>query len=234
MKARRTSRALRFYRREKRTIGLVVAALAFILVFWWIADAVMDGTTSVFDRNVTLALQHPANPVWLKEVARDITSLGSFAVLGIALASVVGYLLLIRKPSAALFVLFAVIGGAALNSVLKTLFARARPDILPHGANVFTASFPSGHAAISAIAYLTLAALLARTTPSRRLRYYYVVIGCLLAFMVGATRVYLGVHYPTDVLAGWCIGGAWAFACWSVMARLQGEGRIDPPGQPRP
>jgi undecaprenyl-diphosphatase len=98
---------------------------------------------------------------------------------------------------------------------------------------VYTASFPSGHAAISAIAYLTLAALLARTTTSWAIRIYFIAAGVLLTFLVGLSRVYLGVHYPTDVLAGWCIGSAWALGCWAVMTRLQQRGGAEPPGEDR-
>jgi undecaprenyl-diphosphatase len=98
--------------------------------------------------------------------------------------------------------------------------------------DVYTASFPSGHAAISAVTYLTLAALLARTTASWRIRTYFIAIGVLLTFLIGLSRVYLGVHYPTDVIAGWCLGAAWALACWVVMTRLQQRGEAEPPGDP--
>jgi undecaprenyl-diphosphatase len=163
-------------------------------------------------------------------MARDITSLGSVAVLGIVSVVVVAYLLLERSRAEALLVLVAVLGGVAINSLLKIQFARPRPDLFVPAAKVFTASFPSGHAALSAITYMTLAALLARTTVDQRLRYYFVAVAVALTFMIGVSRVYLGVHYPTDVLAGWCIGSAWALICWAIMTRLQQKGQIEPPG----
>jgi len=120
-------------------------------------------------------------------------------------------------------------GGMAINSLLKIQFARPRPDLFVPAAKVFTASFPSGHAALSAITYLTLAALLASMTDSRRLRYYLMALAVTLTFLIGLSRVYLGVHYPTDILAGWCIGSAWALMCWAVMTRLQQAGTVQPP-----
>jgi undecaprenyl-diphosphatase len=162
-------------------------------------------------------------------MARDITALGSFAVLGIVLFAVAGYLLLARKRAAGWLVLAVVFGDIAVNSLLKLEFARPRPDFIAPAARVFTASFPSGHATMSAITYLTLAALLARTTASRQLRVYFITIGIMLTLLVGVSRIYLGVHYPTDVLAGWCIGSAWAMGCWAIMIRLQREGRAEPP-----
>jgi undecaprenyl-diphosphatase len=94
-------------------------------------------------------------------------------------------------------------------------------------ANVFTASFPSGHAALSAITYLTMAALLARMTASRRLRYYLMAVAATLTCLIGVSRIYLGVHYPTDILAGWCIGSAWALLCWAVLTRFLHEGTMN-------
>jgi undecaprenyl-diphosphatase len=139
------------------------------------------------------------------------------------------YLLLAKSRAAALLVLVAVLGGLAINSLLKIQFARPRPDLFVPAAKVFTASFPSGHAAYSAITYMTLAVLLARTTRCLRLRIYFVVVAVTLTFMIGVSRVYLGVHYPTDVLAGWCVGSAWALICWAIMTRLQHKGQIKPP-----
>jgi undecaprenyl-diphosphatase len=205
---------------------LVVAAL--LLAFGFIADEVMEGATLKFDRYVLFAFRSssnnfsaPVGPPWVQEMARDVTSLGSFSVLGLLLVAVVGYLLLIRKRERALLVLVAVLGGVAVNSLLKLAFGRPRQDLFAAAARVFTASFPSDHAALSAIAYMTLAALLARTIASRAVRIYLIAVAITLVILVGVSRVYLGVHYPTDILAGWCIGSAWALACWTIMTRLK-------------
>ena len=172
----------------------------------------------------------PIGPAWLPEAARDITSLGSILVLGIITLAVAVYLLLLRKHAVAWLILIAVASGIALNDLLKFLFARARPDVVTHPARVFTTSFPSGHAALSAITYLTVGALLARSQPSFTLSVYFMSLAAFLTVLIGVSRIYLGVHYPTDVLGGWCIGAAWAMGCSVIMARLQSVGQIEPPG----
>jgi undecaprenyl-diphosphatase len=226
----------RFWPAETRLLVSLLAMAALLLTFGLIADVAMEEEVSAFDRSVLLAFREdpnskePIGPHWLQGGARDITALGSFTVLGIVLVAVVGYSLLIGRRVAAWLMLGAVLGGVALNSLLKLFFARPRPVLVAPAVEVYTASFPSGHAAISAITYLTLAALLARTTASRRIRIYFIAIGMLLTFLIGLSRVYLGVHYPTDVIAGWCLGSAWALACWVVMTRLQQRGEAEPPG----
>ena len=213
---------------------LVVAAL--LLGFGLLADEVMEGATTAFDNRIILALRNannlanPIGPAWLQSMARDITALGSVVVLWIILLAVVGYLFLSGKKISAWLMLAAVLGGTAINSLLKLGFARPRPDLFIQSTKLVTASFPSGHAALSAITYLTLAALLARTTASRPVRSYFMAIGILLTLSVGFSRVYLGVHYPTDVLAGWCIGSAWALGCWAIFSIMQGHGKAEPPG----
>jgi len=144
--------------------------------------------------------------------------------------AVAGYLFLTGKPAVASFMLIAVIGGSVLNDLLKFAFARGRPDFITHSVRVFTTSFPSGHASLSAITYLTIGVLLAQSQPSTAVGLYLMALAAFLTALIGLSRVYLGVHYPTDVLAGWCFGAAWAIGCWDLMVHLQNVGRLGLPG----
>ena len=200
---------------------------ALVLAFGYIAEEILEGDLSAFDRNILIALRNPADlsdpvgPPWLEEAARDITGLGSYAVLGLIVGAVVIYLFAIRNREAALWVLVSIVGGTFLTNLLKAAFDRPRPDVVPHAVRVFTTSFPSGHAAMSAVAYLCLGALLASLHASRGMKIYFISVALVLTIAVGLTRVYLGIHYPTDVLAGWCFGAAWAILCWLIWVRLQ-------------
>ena len=158
---------------------------------------------------------------------RDLTSLGSPVVLTLVTIAVVGYLLLERKRETAVFVVLAVGGGAVLETLLKLGFARPRPELVSHLVDVNSFSFPSGHATMATITYLTLGVLLARVQDRRRMKLYLLAIAIFVALVVGISRVYLGVHWPTDVLAGWCVGAAWALACWLVATWLQRRGAIE-------
>ena len=160
-------------------------------------------------------------------VAREVTALGSTPVLtGVTLAAA-GYLALVGLRSSALLVLAAVGGGTALSSLLKLGFQRPRPELVPHTIQVYTASFPSGHAMLSAVTYLTLGALLMRVQSRWTVKAYVLALAVLTTLLVGASRVYLGVHWPTDVLAGWCIGAAWALICWLVALYLERGGPVE-------
>ena len=230
-------RILSAWRSESSLLRSVLVIAVLLITFSLIAEEVMEGEPLAFDRTVLLAFRQPSNPSVpigppsLQE-RRDVTALGSTIVLGIVLFAVVGYMFIARKRAEAWLMLGAVLGGVALNNILKFSFARPRPDLVAPAARVFTPSFPSGHATMSAITYLTLGALLAHTHASRPMRIYFMSLAALLTVLVGLSRVYLGVHYPTDVLAGWCIGTAWAMACWVLMTWLQREGRVDPPERP--
>jgi len=213
---------------ETRLFASILTIAALLLVFGLLAEEVIEGETLPFDRKLLLAVRQ-AGPPWLPEAARDISALGSTIVLGILLLAVVGYLLLTRRRAAAWLMLGAVSSGVALNSLLKFSFARPRPDLVVSVVRVFTASFPSGHATMSAITYLTLGALLARTHFEIPVRIYFMTLAGMLTVLVGLSRIYLGVHYPTDVLAGWCIGTAWAMGCWVLMTWLQRGGQVEPP-----
>jgi undecaprenyl-diphosphatase len=227
---------------QRRTIQragimpLVLTIAGLVFAFGLIAQEVVKGKTLAFDRVIMLSLRSaadpsvPIGPAWLPEAARDVTSLGSMVVLGIVTLAVVGYLLLTGRPAVAWLMLFAVAGGIVLSDLLKFAFGRARPDVVAPLARVFTTSFPSTHATLSAITYLTIGAILARSQPSSTLSLYFMSLAAFLTLLIGVSRIYLGVHYPTDVLAGWCIGAAWALGCWSIMPRWQVVDRLAPHG----
>jgi len=141
--------------------------------------------------------------------------------------TIAGFLAMTRKGFAALFVLASVVGGVLISQTMKWAYSRPRPDLVPHGAEVFTASFPSGHSMMSAVVYLTLGALLARTQTDRAVKTYVLVMAVILTVLVGVSRVYLGVHWPTDVLAGWALGGVWALICLLIMLWLQSRGQVE-------
>jgi undecaprenyl-diphosphatase len=223
----------RVARVERVTLAAVILAAAALFVFAKLADAVSAGGTRAFDERVLLALRSPGNladpvgPRWFEEMMRDFTALGSTGVLIVVVLAVTGFLAMTRKGHAALFVLVSVVGGVLISQTMKWAYARPRPELVPHGAEVFTASFPSGHSMMSAVAYLTLGALLARTQTTRAAKAYVLSVAVGLTVLVGASRVYLGVHWPTDVLAGWMLGGVWALVCWLVMVWLQERGQVE-------
>ena len=221
-------------RRERGVLIALAVAAAGIWLFAELADDVLEGDTRAFDRTLLLALRDPGDPAdalgpaWIGEMMRDVTALGSSLVLTFLTLASAGYLWLQGRGRAALLLLAAILGGFALSHGLKIGFDRPRPDLVAHGARVYTASFPSGHAMQSAITYLTLGALLARMQPKQRLKLYIIALASLLTAAVGFSRVYLGVHWPTDVLAGWAVGSAWALLCWSIALWLQRRGQIRP------
>ena len=224
------SAADRLGRRDRTELRILLGAFALLvlaLIFVNLAGEVLEGDTQAFDERVLAALRRtdnpsaPIGPAWLHSAALDITALGSATVLGLAVAAVVGFLMLQGLHRIALFVLIASAGGWVLNSVLKGLFQRARPDIVPHLREVMTLSFPSGHAMTSAAVYLTLGALLMRVSERRATKFYCIAVAMLATLLIGVSRVYLGVHYPTDVLAGWMVGLSWALACWIAERLLE-------------
>ncbi len=217
---------------------LLLSLLVIVAGIWGfisLADHVQEGRTQVFDERVLLAVRRPDNlaqpvgPAWLPEMGRDITALGGFAILALATVAVVGFLWLSRKFGLMSFVLLATLGGLGLSSLLKAAFARPRPSIVPHLSDAFTSSFPSGHSLMSAVVYLTLGALLTTLVSRPRLKIYILGIALVLTGLVGVSRVYMGVHYPTDVLAGWMTGLAWATLCWTIARWLQRRGTVEPP-----
>lgn len=209
-------------RLEPRILGALFVAALGLWAFIKIASEVGEGETHAIDVAIVAALRNPGDsasplgPPWLVEAARDVTALGSLAVLALVTAAVASFLAIARRPRTALFVVLSGVGGAALTIWLKNWFERPRPEFVAHDVYGTLTSFPSGHATMSALVYLTLAALTVRIVPERPLKVTVLVIAVLLTGMVGITRVYLGVHWPSDVLAGWALGAAWALAFWAA------------------
>jgi len=202
---------------------VLMAGLAIAAGLWGfveLAEMARASTPHAFDTSILLAFREagrpddPLGPRWLEEAVRDITALGSVSVLALIVLASVAYLVMAGKRFDAITVVVAVAGGQILSSLLKLGIDRPRPDLVAHLADVQTLSFPSGHAMLSAVTYLTLGSLLARAADSRRTAIFFLSLAVLLALLVGISRVYLGVHWPSDVLAGWCAGFAWALACW--------------------
>lgn len=222
---------------DEEGLLLVIRVLIIVLgicAFLQLGHEVTIGATKHFDEGIIQALRQPDDPalprgpVWFQDVARDITALGGYGVLILLVAIVGGFLQLDGKKGAARFLAGAVLSGYLVGMGLKAIFTRPRPSIVPHLAPVYTTSFPSGHSMMSAIVYLTLGALLSRLEMSHpRLRLYFIAVPLLLTGLVGASRVYLGVHYPTDVLAGWTAGLVWATVCSLVAQRLQRRGVLE-------
>ncbi len=221
-------------RDDARVLLAMLSVVFCVWAFVVVADAVKDKRTQDVDERLLRLLRDPVHlstprgPQWVLSAMRDITSLGSAPVLALFVLAVAGSLVVRRQLHALALLIVATIGGEGLNLLLKDYFDRPRPDVALHLANVSSPSFPSGHAMESAVIYFTLAALLARLVEPRRLKLYFLGLAALFSFLVGLSRVYLGVHYPSDVLAGWTAGLAWALLCWTVASYLQRRGAVEP------
>jgi undecaprenyl-diphosphatase len=220
---------------QHELVQVLVVALLVVVGVWGfveLAGDVLEGDTKALDHWLLNALRNPGDPAWplgprwLVEVGRDITALGSSVVLALVTTAVLGFLLLQRKYGAMWFVVITTVSGGLLSHMLKGLFARERPSPVPF-IWVSSPSFPSGHAMLSAVVYLALGILLARIEPRPLLKVYFLGVMMALTFMVGLSRVYLGVHYPTDVLAGWTVGLVWGLLCWLAARYLQRRGAVE-------
>ena len=213
-----------------RVLIIVLGVWAFLAL----AHEMRTGATQNLDERVMRAVRRtdepnvPIGPGWMQDTARDVTALGGYSVLILLVAMTAGFLQLHGKRGETRFVVGAAVSGYLVGMGLKAWFVRPRPTVVPQLEIAYQTSFPSGHAMMSAIIYLTLGALLTQFAGNLpRLRIYFLICALFLAGIVGISRVYLGVHYPTDVLAGWTAGLVWANVCSLVAARLQRRGMIE-------
>jgi len=211
-------------------IGLVMAAGA-LWAFLSIADEMADGETQTLDRRIILGLREPGDlndPIGsrnIEEAVRDITALGGTTlVVAVTAVSVLAFVFHKRRAHA-MVMAGVVLAAWGSSQATKALYGRPRPDLVPHEAYVYSGSFPSGHSTMSTAAFLTLAMLIASLEARRRSKALAYAVAALFVVGVGFSRVYLGVHWPTDVLAGWCLGSAWALAGWIALRTLHAPTR---------
>jgi undecaprenyl-diphosphatase len=202
----------------------VAAAVLIVVILGWTIDR---GHRFLFDRALLLALRRagdlatPVGPHWLEGAMIDVTALGGGTVLTIVVVLTLGALAAARLWVTAGLVLAATVSGSLAVDLAKQLVARAPPEVVPHLDEVSSLSFPSGDSANTAIVYLTLATLLTQAIRGPALRRYVVGAAIVLVFAIGVSRVYLGVHWPSDVLAGWSFGALWALGWWAIGARIR-------------
>ena len=163
----------------------------------------------------------PVGPEWVISAVRDITALGSSTIIALIVMAVSGFLILKKEYKSLFFILFASIGGAVAVNLLKIFVGRERPEFVSLLTAEYSMSFPSGHSVISAVVYLSLALLLIRIEPSLKIKIYILLIAITTTLLVGISRIYLGVHYPTDVIAGWILGLTWALFCMFLSALFE-------------
>lgn len=230
----KTKQLVSTIRSEYLLLILVMLICGGTWAFIELADEVIEGETHATDEAILLAMRNPADrsdplgPGWVEEMGRDFTALGGIAVLAFIALIAAGHMLLRGRVKSALYLVVTVGGGMLLSTVLKAGFDRPRPDLVPHESIVYTASFPSGHSMMAAVVYLTLGALVARLDSRPALKLYVLGIAVFVTILVGLSRVYLGVHWPSDVLAGWTAGATWALLCWTGARLLQRRGDIEP------
>lgn len=209
-----------------RRHAIAIGALA--LLGLAVASLLADGGSLGFDRNLMLALRTPGapddplGPRWFEDVMRDMTALGGIGVVIGASLMFAGYLALERRLVDIAVLATSIVGAQLVSGVIKHLVQRPRPDLVSHEAAIYSASFPSGHTLMATVVYITFALLLAADFADRRVREYLLASAWLVAFAVGASRIYLGVHWPSDVLAGWSLGALWMLAMRRFLPRLTG------------
>jgi undecaprenyl-diphosphatase len=213
-------------RRWSRRLVIGIASLALLVLA--ISSLFADGGAHTLDRQIMLLLRDasandPIGPGWFEDVMRDMTGLGGIGVVVGASLLLAGFLWLQRRLKDMAILVFSVVGAQVVSAVSKLLVSRPRPDLVSHEAEIYSASFPSGHTLMATVAWVTFAMLLAADFDSRRARDYVLLVAWIVAAAVGCSRVYLGVHWPSDVLAGWAVGALWMVLLSRFVPRLRGR-----------
>lgn len=204
--------------------GLLLATLAAtaMLLAWLAAGLLSQSGLAGLDNALMQSLHdeiYPSDPIgpdWLENAFRDISALGSNIIVVLLSATAAVLLIMTHRQGSAVLLLVTVAAAFMLNWALKGMFDRERPDFLSYSVSVETSSFPSSHAMLGAVVYLLIAAIAARELTSRQAGVMAMSMGILIAFAIGFSRIYLGAHWPSDVLAGWALGAACALAAWQL------------------
>lgn len=223
-------RALRVARTEIAAVSALFVIALGVMTFVEVADDMTEADGQAFDHMVLNWVQpspgQPAGPWWLHEAAEDLTSLGGISVLTLFAVIVIGMLVLLRKRLSAVLLVVGLAGGVALSEGLKAVFERERPPLDYQAVETINASFPSGHALLSTVFYLTLGVMLTRAFPQRGLKAFVLGSAMVIALLIGLTRIYLGAHWASDVFAGWCAGAAWAMSLWLVAYAIERRQKV--------
>lgn len=207
---------------EPKIMICLIGIIMLLFSFFEIADDVFEGDTHKIDTDILMLMRdgndstNPWGPYWVQEAMRDISGLGGITVLTLVTIAAALYLFMMKKQVEGIYLLLSVNVGMILSNALKFGYARPRPDLVPHGSYTFTNSFPSGHSMMSAVVFLSVGALLSRAHTSYRIKSYFMGIAIFLTILIGISRIYLGVHWPSDVLAGWTAGAICAMCFWLI------------------
>ena len=218
--------------KDTKQLFLFFSICLIILGFFELASVVTAGGSDGIDETLLLSLREahdlsdPIGPMWVEEMMRDITAFGGVGILVIISLLVFIYLLLAGHQTIAWCFFVAIITGITLSFSLKYGFTRPRPNLVPHGSYVYTSSFPSGHAMMSSLIYFSIAGMLSYLPFRRTIKSFFFFVAFGITISVGFSRVYLGVHWPTDVLAGWLTGTGWAVLSLFVVRYCQAKSWI--------
>jgi undecaprenyl-diphosphatase len=215
-----------WFRRQDNRLLIAAAGVLFLAIAFVVLGAeVNEEDTTAFDNQILLAFRDeggiPIGPTWLVQVIADLSALGSAVIATAVVIIATAFLALSHRPRHAIMMALCGMGAPAVMEVLKQFHERPRPSVIIPVDPTIGLSFPSGHTLAATAIYLTLGVLIASAADQRRIKIFVMAIAVLLAFVVGFTRVYLGAHYPTDVVGGWMVGLAWALFCGGI-ARLLG------------